>query len=40
VILASGEPRPNDPEFPWPQIRSALTDLRRLGAIPDSMLTL
>lgn len=40
VILATGEPRRNDPEFPWPQIRSALIDLRRLGGISESMLAL
>jgi hypothetical protein len=38
VILATGQSRPNDPEFPWPEIRSALSDLQRIGGSPDEML--
>lgn len=28
-----GESRPEDPDFPWPQIRSVLTDVTRLGRL-------
>ena len=34
LILELGQPSPQEQEFPWPQLRSALADLRRLASIP------
>jgi hypothetical protein len=34
LILELGQPSPQDEEFPWPQLRSALADLQRLARIP------
>jgi hypothetical protein len=34
LVLRLGEPSPRAPEFPWPQLRSALADLQRLAKLP------
>ncbi|MDG4875213.1 hypothetical protein P9273_08900 [Mesorhizobium sp. WSM4935] len=31
AVLREGQPSENDPEFPWPQIRSLLEDVVRIG---------
>lgn len=31
AVLREGQPSVDDPEFPWPQIRSALEDIIRIG---------
>ncbi|TPL35990.1 hypothetical protein [Mesorhizobium sp. B2-4-6] len=31
AVLREGQPSEDDPEFPWPQIRSVLEDIVRLG---------
>lgn len=37
LVLLAGEEREGDvSEFPWPQVRGVLADLRRLGGIPGS----
>lgn len=36
AVLAMGEDSPGD-EFPWPQIRAAMTDLVRLGCRPSGI---
>lgn len=32
MIVHMGEPSPDDEEFPWPELRSIITDLAQLGA--------
>ncbi|PWB83008.1 MAG: hypothetical protein C3F11_08835, partial [Methylocystaceae bacterium] len=32
IVIQLGEPSPKDPEFPWPELRSALADLARLAS--------
>lgn len=33
AVLREGQPSENDPEFPWPQIRSVLEDIVRIGQL-------
>lgn len=39
IIILAGESRPYDDAPPWPELRSVLTDLARLGA-PDAIVFL
>ncbi|WP_244613086.1 hypothetical protein [Methylosinus sp. Ce-a6] len=32
IVIQLGEPSPKDAEFPWPELRSALTDIVRLAS--------
>jgi len=36
AILREGQPSKDDAEFPWPQIRSVLEDIGRLGGQPEA----
>jgi len=35
LVIVYGQTSDKDKEFPWPELRGALADLRRLAAIPD-----
>ncbi|QKC85718.1 hypothetical protein [Mesorhizobium sp. NZP2077] len=35
AILREGQPSKDDPEFPWPQIRSVLEDIARIAGRPE-----